>query len=262
MIWSKASDEVNYFVKKIMNQIQDIIGDNIVGYYLHGSLAIGGFNPKSSDIDLLVVTKNAVPYNEKVMLTKLFLQASKNPFPIEISFMNKSQLEKWVYPPAYDYHYSEYWRVRFEDSKEKWLLEENTDADLAAHITIINYKGICLKGQSIKDVFPPIPTADYIASILGDYNDCIRNIEQTPVYSILNTLRVFRFLKEGAISSKMEAGEWGRNNLPEEHRLLVSKASDIYIGKTSDSNFPGQMLERFKGYISKEIDELLTHLPS
>ena len=35
----------------------ETIGENLLGVYLHGSVAMGCFNPKSSDLDLLVGVK-------------------------------------------------------------------------------------------------------------------------------------------------------------------------------------------------------------
>ncbi|MDO4667672.1 MAG: nucleotidyltransferase domain-containing protein [Streptococcus sp.] len=37
-----------------------ILGENLVGIYLHGSVAMGCFNDKKSDIDLLVVVNNDI----------------------------------------------------------------------------------------------------------------------------------------------------------------------------------------------------------
>lgn len=172
--------------------------------------------------------------------------------------MNRNQLEKWEYPPAYDYHYSEYWRERYEKNKKQWLIDEYRDADLAAHITIINYKGICLRGESIEHVFPNIPMTDYIDSILEDYRDCLSNIEKKPVYCILNMLRVYRYLNDGTIFSKMEAGKWGVTYLPEKHSQLVNLAIDIYKGKRSDLQFKTEILVAFKEYIKEEVNALLT----
>ena len=45
-------------------QGRKILGDNLTGIYLHGSAAMGCFNPKESDIDLLVVVKDALSPGE------------------------------------------------------------------------------------------------------------------------------------------------------------------------------------------------------
>ena len=35
----------------------EILGGNLVGLYLHGSLALGGFNPRRSDVDYIAVVQ-------------------------------------------------------------------------------------------------------------------------------------------------------------------------------------------------------------
>ena len=48
-------------LKSFVTQSKKILGDNLVGIYLHGSAVMGCYNEKKSDIDLLVVVKEAVP---------------------------------------------------------------------------------------------------------------------------------------------------------------------------------------------------------
>ncbi|MEI2358527.1 nucleotidyltransferase domain-containing protein, partial [Mesobacillus zeae] len=40
----------------LLDGTKEMISEKFIGFYIHGSLAMGGFNPKSSDIDVLVVT--------------------------------------------------------------------------------------------------------------------------------------------------------------------------------------------------------------
>ena len=45
--------------QSVLDQAVDLfkeeLGSHLVGVYLHGSLAMGCFNPEASDVDLLVV---------------------------------------------------------------------------------------------------------------------------------------------------------------------------------------------------------------
>jgi streptomycin 3"-adenylyltransferase len=121
---------------------------------------------------------------------------------LEISFLNKEQVETWQHPSLYDFHYSEGWRVRYEEelsAHESHFLKEGkkTDPDLAAHVTITNHRGICIEGPSIIDLFPAVTRSHYVSSIMSDYEDCLRNIEADPVYCVLNLIRVKWYLKEG-----------------------------------------------------------------
>ncbi len=53
-----ALTEITAYFKQALN-------DNLVGIYLHGSLAMGCFNSKTSDIDLVIVVKTLLSFNTK-----------------------------------------------------------------------------------------------------------------------------------------------------------------------------------------------------
>src|SRR5690606_14807874 len=106
--WENCTPEIKEFVLTLQGEIKEVCNRNIIGIYLHGSLAMGGFNPNKSDIDILVVTKEPVFEKTKRRLAQLFLTRSNSPFPIEVSFMNISVLQNWQHPCPYDFHYSEH----------------------------------------------------------------------------------------------------------------------------------------------------------
>lgn len=260
--WETCPQEVRDFIRNLNKGIQRIIKENFVGFYIHGSLAMGGFNPRSSDIDVLVVTNKAIGVEIKWLLAHFFLEYSNSPFPVEISFLNKEQLKDWKHPCPFDFHYSEFWRKRHQDAliSETFNFlqkEKSTDTDLAAHITVTSHRGICVYGDAIAEVFPIVPQSDYISSIMGDFKDCIRNIENEPVYCSLNLIRVFWYLKEGVISSKQEAGNWGLGILPQDLRTTVEKAINTYTGNKINISFNQDELTLLKKYIAEKVESLL-----
>ena len=179
------------FVYNLVRETDKIIEDNFVGFYIHGSLSMGGFNPRNSDIDILVVTNKPITTETKRKLAQLFLTCSNSPYPVEVSFLNTEQLRNWSHPFPYDFHFSEYWRERFEkdllmDTYDYINGDFQTDNDLAAHITIINHRGICIDGKPIDEVFPLVCKSDYLSSIVGDFQECLENIEEDPIYFYIN----------------------------------------------------------------------------
>jgi len=48
--------DVNEALRELLVQTQTLLGSHFVGMYLSGSLALGDFDPHSSDIDLVIVT--------------------------------------------------------------------------------------------------------------------------------------------------------------------------------------------------------------
>lgn len=260
--WETCSSDTKECIFNLQKEITKIINEDLVGFYIHGSLAMGGFNPSSSDIDVLVVTENPLTIQTKRELAKFFVKHSNSPYPIEISLLNSNQLKDWKHPCPFDFHYSEFWRERYE----KDLLREtpvylngeiNTDPDLAAHITITNNRGICIVGKPIVEAFPLIPHTDYISSILGDFKDCIENIEEDSIYCTLNLIRVFWFLKEGVISSKQEAGNWGISTFPEEFSITVKKVAECYAGYNHTYDLEKDKLVLLRDYISGNVQNLL-----
>src|SRR5581483_4207988 len=48
--------DVNTLLLTLLARIQTILKNRLVGFYLHGSLSLGDFDPEASDVDFLVVT--------------------------------------------------------------------------------------------------------------------------------------------------------------------------------------------------------------
>ena len=50
-----APQNIDNLINSYVSHSKEILGENLVGIYLHGSLAMGCFNPQKSDIDLIIV---------------------------------------------------------------------------------------------------------------------------------------------------------------------------------------------------------------
>ncbi|MFL9708841.1 hypothetical protein, partial [Aeromonas veronii] len=79
-------------------------------------MAMGGFHLKHSDIDIIVLTKKPASNEQKEKLAHYLKGASGQPFPIELSILTTKQVENWTHPSPFDFHYSEYWRSRFQEN--------------------------------------------------------------------------------------------------------------------------------------------------
>ncbi|MHB8576551.1 MAG: DUF4111 domain-containing protein, partial [Dehalococcoidia bacterium] len=120
-----------------------------------------------------------------------------------------------------------------------------TDPDLAAHITVLRQRGLALRGPPIAEVFPVVPAADYVASILADVTEAAGQIDIHPTYAVLNLCRVLQYLLDGAISSKDEAGVWAAGFLPARVRRVVSAALAAYRDGEAEPNLSAAVLASF-----------------
>ncbi len=53
--------EVNAVLALLLEGVRAVLGEELIGLYLFGSLSGGDFDPASSDVDFLVVTAGALP---------------------------------------------------------------------------------------------------------------------------------------------------------------------------------------------------------
>lgn len=255
-----APREIKLILEEIVKSYYGILKDNLVGIYLHGSLAFGCFNPERSDIDFLIVVRDKLSLEIKREIVKTSLRlASLKDIPqkgLEFSIVLEKHLEDFIHPMPFEFHYSRTWHSAYEEDKVD-LTKDNRDRDLSAHITVIINRGICLYGKPIKDVFLPIPREYYIDALMYDVEGVINDILGDPVYGILNLCRVLCFLREKIVASKEGGGFWGIKNLPEEYRGLISKALDIYTGKIEEAVWDKEELQEFANYIVSRINNIV-----
>ena len=224
-------------------QSKRILGENLTGIYLHGSAVMGCFNPKKSDIDLLVVVQNDIPAETKReymdMVVALNEEAPEK--GIEMSIVREAVCNPFIYPTPYELHFSgmhlNWYRTNPQDYVENM---KGTDPDLAAHFTIILHRGKNLYGKEIPSVFAPVPREDYIDSIRSDIQDAKSDILENTMYITLNLCRVLAYKKENLILSKQEGGQWALDRLtrPEFQQLISDALTEYQTGEpmTFDSS--------------------------
>lgn len=261
--WADCPHSVRTQVNTFIDALQVILRQNLSGIYLHGSLAMGCFNPDRGDIDLLVVTSQGMNIKTKRRVAQLLLHASMAPNPIEISFLVEQQLHPFQHPLPFDLHYGESHREQYRQALingewMRWNDETRRDIDLAAHLTVTLARGICLFGKPIKETFPAVPAQYYTASIVDDFQWGRNRMAGNPVYFILNACRVYAYLLDGSIFSKDEGGSRGLLTLPGEYHSVIAQALEIYRGSRKDEPFDVAALDQFAAYMDQLKNVLAT----
>ncbi len=208
-----------------------VLGEGLTGVYLHGSMAMGCFNPDKSDIDLIAVTEEGIGDEQKMSLMEGIVALNgRGPVKgLEISFVRREYCRPFVYPTPFELHFSPAHLQWFRDDPQGYVEKmKGEDRDLAAHFTIINACGVRLYGGEIADVFGAVPREDYLDSIWYDVENAGEEIAEDPIYMILNLCRVLAYLKDGSIFSKQKGGEWGLAYLDERYRPLIAQALECY----------------------------------
>lgn len=256
--WASCPPAVRKQTQIFCGHTHAILDDELVGIYLHGSLAMGCFNPERSDIDLLVVTTQPMSLNTKRRFIEMLLWISNAPRSIEIHFLVGAEIHPFQHPLPFDLHYSESWREQMSTDLasgqwQHWNDHKRRDSDLAAHLMITNARGIVFYGRPIAGVLPAVPSEDYANSIIGDYKYGRGRRQQKPMYFILNACRVLAYLNEKKIVSKDEGGVYGLAMFPTEFHPLLQQALDIYRGLQPMTPFDEDLLDRFALWMDQHM---------
>ncbi len=259
----QAPRRIRSLLGRICEQIQLVLGENLIGVYLHGSLAFNCFNPETSDVDFLVVVQERLDAATKRRIAKALIALSRDAprKGLEMSIVTQASLRDFHYPTPFEFHFSNDWIDRYE-ADEVDLAAERTDPDLAAHVTVVRERGVRLLGAPIEEVIPPIPRHAYLQSIANDAAYAIRNLASDPVYGVLNLCRVLAFIHDGRITSKAEGGQWAIRHLPATFVPLAQAALDAHTQADPIRLANEEQLNAFAAYAAREIDRALEEMPA
>ena len=152
-----GKDNLNGLLAEFVDWSKEILAENLAGIYLHGSAVMGCYNPKKSDIDIIIVINDDMTDQVKRaymdMVVRLHSMAPAK--GIEMSIVKKQVCNPFVYPTPFELHFSEahlQWYMEFPDDYIQKM--NGTDKDLAAHFTVICRRGKCLYGLPVEEDGP------------------------------------------------------------------------------------------------------------
>jgi hypothetical protein len=220
---------VNALLSRLLAEIRAILGDDLVGLYLYGSLSLGDFDPASSDVDFLAVTRGTLAELVLGRLAALHARfaASGQPYA--------DKLEGWYFArdalrhPAPDEPpqptIGADWPFGLGAPGPVWIIERR----------IVRERGLVVWGPPARDLIAPVPTVavqDATRSLLRDFwarqldsPDWLRTRDYQ-AFAILTICRALLTFATGQLASKPEAAAWARRTLPEPWPALVTRALD------------------------------------
>lgn len=226
-----------------------VLGARLEGLYLHGSAAMGCFGP-ASDIDLLGVCRGGLDEAAQRALAGALLKLQGAPRELELSILDRARLHPWAHPAPYEFHFSGAHVARFREmlASNRFDAGGTGDPDLAAHISVCRARGMALIGPEARDMFEPVPRADYLDSVLGDF-DWLRAEDVPAVYAALNACRALRLMREDGVYSKLECGLWALAQPELPARGYVAQAVRAY--GAGDVLARGAELDALLGYVAR-----------
>ena len=252
---------------EILNQINNVVdiwkrhlGDDLIGVYLHGSIALKAFNPDSGDIDILVVVRDSIDVETKLEIARDIIEIDRRPRPLEMSAVKTIDAKNWKTPGNCVFHYSDFWTEKYLDrfhnpDTEVYVVDhEFPDADVTSYIKLLKECGIVLYGEEIKEVFADVSDEDFWSAISADIDDYDFNNYDARYFAsnVLILGRILSFKKEKRILSKYEGGLWMIENVPEDLKYLPELAMKVWF-EGEEHVLPEDDLKRLRDYLVGEI---------
>ena len=256
--WETCSRVIQSQVRTLQTESQRVLEANLVGFYLHGSLALGGFNPERSDVNIVVVTNQGMVTEVKRTLVTLLLRVSKMPCPVSIHFLAQQNIFPFQHPLPYDLYYNEAMREYAQqdmrnDTWKHWNDSIEYDPDLTIILTILQMCGICLSGEPPAKTLPIVPEHAFRDALVAKVQIAQQHPLHDPISFVLNACRVSAYLHDHIILSKDAGGVWGLASLPEQYHPLIQQLLALYRSERPGRPVGNAALQDFASYVHETI---------
>lgn len=226
--------DVDETLHSLMTGMTHVLGDNLVGVYLTGSLSYGDFNPESSDIDLLVLLRKPAAQEKLEALKQMHLQMERNNKKwakrVECSYVSLDMLQE-ILPPKTPRPYIGEGIFYFEAPYgNEWIINQ-----------YLLYKhGIPLLGPDFKTLVKPINIEDVRAACIRDLFEEWQPKMMDPTYLenshyqsylILNLCRILYTVMCHSTATKKVSASWARNEFAPQWNTLIQTAESWSYGK-------------------------------
>ena len=246
-----APESVKRFLTETLSILHPILSDDMVGAYLYGSLAMGCFNPESSDIDIILVVRESLSKEKRRRVIDYLNGVCSKEKRLELSIVGRDVLRKPTYPIMVYLHY-EYWGS---------ILENEMDSEILSNLYTARKRGFRVWGAPKHAVFSRIPSEYHSRSVVEDIQRTRGHLHENqkragynvPVYWVLGSCRVLAFIREGRVLSKAEGGQWGLTNMPRKYHSIIQEALAFYQGKKSNHVWNEEELNAFADYMTHTV---------
>lgn len=208
--------EVHSTLQAVLGGAREVLGGQFAGMYVHGSLALGGFEPGRSDIDFLVATSTRLTDGLTQALREMHarLAAARLPWAgtIEGSYIPLAALRR--YDPLDCAHPA----LRSDGSFEvdghgpDWIIQRH----------ILREKGLRLAGPPARELIDPVEPEELRRAQLGILRSWWSRPFASPerfgsaeyqAYAVLTMCRALYMLEFGEVAPKPQAAAWAQRAL-------------------------------------------------
>src|SRR6266496_5041996 len=205
--------DINELLEILLSEMQKILGEKLIGFYLYGSLVIGDFDPTISDIDLVAALASDLDVKEFEALQKMHVdfahQHKEWDDRIEVCYISVAALQTVKTGTSQVANISPGEPFHKRETSIEWLISWY----------VVRETSITLFGPSPQTIIEPI-SKDEVLQVIRTHakawDEWIYDMHnrKSQAYAILTMCRALYTLKYGEQVSKKQAALWAEKEFP------------------------------------------------
>lgn len=220
----------NHLIDRLLAEQRAVLGARLAGLYVFGSLAVGGFDPRTSDVDCAAAAASDLTPAERGALAAAHRRLFDSGLPLagrlECSYLPLAALRR------HDPSGACYPRV---ERGSPDLTSQPHDMDWIINRHCLREYGLAAAGPHPKTLIDPVAPSqlraaarDLLAWWWGQQLEDTRRVAQPGYqrYAALSVCRILYTLAAGGIASKPAAARWALQTLPARWHALIEDAID------------------------------------
>jgi hypothetical protein len=200
--------EVRVFGDHVADALARALGTDLVGAYFVGSVALGGYVPGESDIDIAAVSRAALTDPLRQSVASAVVEASAACPGRGLEFTLYSREVAGSPPVGADFEVNANGGPRMRTA-----VHMDASAEPAFWYVldraIAHRSGLAISGPPARRIFADVPRSTLLKAM---YESMAwhRDHEKATLYSVLNACRAWRFAAVNVLGSKLEGAAWAR----------------------------------------------------
>lgn len=204
---------IKNIVADVSYKINQMIGDNMIGIYLFGSLVLGDFDENFSDIDLMIVLKSNINKDEfeKIKDLQKYIAEKYSRFGtdgIEMIFVSTDTINNYLNKKTYLTAVAPGNPLETIICKPEFLI----------YFYIVKNYGETVLGTPKEEVFSKISITDFVnmsnsvaLENIPYWNEACKKTLHEQFYAVITLCRALYIKENKTYPSKLEAKNWAKN---------------------------------------------------
>jgi hypothetical protein len=209
-----ADPALDAYLAAVAGGLARVLGPVLVGVFLHGSAALGGWSAERSDVDLLGVVARPLGQRAKREIAarlhhpSLACPAARG---LELSLVTAAAAGDPPRRPPFELH------VATGPAPRTHLGGAGAaDPDLLLHFAVCRRSGLAVTGPGPVEVFAEPPRAWLLERVAAELGWA--GTHGSFADRVLAACRAWRYLEDDVLGAKVESGRWARLRLADPSR--------------------------------------------